>query len=209
MSKSALRALFPTLIYEAPLLSRGASAFNAELLVEAYKIRDADGDGQRWCARGGYPLGYTSYASLDQLHRMSSTFATLGRRLDRHARAYADALEWDLRDRALTMTDCWVNIMPPGCAHSFHIHPHAVISGTYYVSTPRGSSPLKFEDPRLSKMMAAPTRRDDASEVMRPFVSAQARAGRLVLFESWLRHEVPAQRADEDRVSISFNYDWR
>jgi uncharacterized protein (TIGR02466 family) len=30
----------------------------------------------------------------------------------------------------------------------------------------------------------------------------------VVLFESWLRHEVAANQAEEDRVSISFNYHW-
>jgi uncharacterized protein (TIGR02466 family) len=29
-----------------------------------------------------------------------------------------------------------------------------------------------------------------------------------VLFESWLRHEVPMHRCDAERVSVSFNYHW-
>jgi len=29
-----------------------------------------------------------------------------------------------------------------------------------------------------------------------------------VLFESWLRHEVAANRDARERVSISFNYNW-
>ena len=50
------------------------------------------------------------------------------------------------------MTDCWVNIMPRHAVHSLHLHPLAVISGTYYVATPRGCSRLRFEDPRLDKL---------------------------------------------------------
>ena len=34
------------------------------------------------------------------------------------------------------------------------------------------------------------------------------RAGRVVLFESWLRHEVPPNQSSSERVSISFNYSW-
>jgi uncharacterized protein (TIGR02466 family) len=34
-----------------------------------------------------------------------------------------------------------------------------------------------------------------------------AAAGAVVLFESWLRHEVPANPGAE-RISVSFNYGW-
>jgi uncharacterized protein (TIGR02466 family) len=35
-----------------------------------------------------------------------------------------------------------------------------------------------------------------------------ARTGHLILFESWLRHEVAPNRRAAERVSISFNYGW-
>jgi uncharacterized protein (TIGR02466 family) len=28
------------------------------------------------------------------------------------------------------------------------------------------------------------------------------------MWESWLRHEVPLNQAEEDRISVSFNYAW-
>jgi uncharacterized protein (TIGR02466 family) len=56
--------------------------------------------------------------------------------------------------------------------------------------------------------MATPPRRVDAPQGFRPFVSVPAKAGDLVLFESWLRHEVPPQRFSGERISISFNYAW-
>ncbi|MEK6805164.1 MAG: TIGR02466 family protein [Pseudomonadota bacterium] len=191
-----IQSWFPTQIYCAPL-GGGVAALNRELLTDTAKIRAADAAGKRW-SKTSYPGGYTSYGSLDQLHRMSSTFAELQKRIDRHVRAYSKAQQWNLRGRKLVMTDCWVNVMPKGCAHSFHLHPQSVISGTYYVHTPRGCPGLKFEDPRLSRLMAAPVR---AAHISYP-----ARAGEVILFESWLRHEVPANQASQERVSISFNY---
>ncbi|MDD3762053.1 MAG: TIGR02466 family protein [Nevskiales bacterium] len=205
--QAAVRAWFPTLIYAQRLQARGLQALNRELLDECYRIRDHDVNGQAW-SEGNYPLGYTSYGSLDQLHRFSSTFDALRERIDGHVAAFAKALDWDLRGGRLQMTDCWANIMPRGCAHSFHIHPQAVVSGTYYVQTPKDCSGLKFEDPRLSKLMAAPPRRARAAEAHRAHIVYPAKAGNVVLFESWLRHEVPASAVDEDRVSISFNYHW-
>jgi uncharacterized protein (TIGR02466 family) len=133
-----VRELFPTQVYTAPL-GAGSTALNRALLDECRRIRDRDAAGRRWSARN-YPGGYTSYASLDQLHRMTSTFIRLRERLDRHVAAYARALAWDLRGGKLEMSDCWANIMGRGSSHSGHVHPQAVISGTYYVKTPAGSA---------------------------------------------------------------------
>jgi uncharacterized protein (TIGR02466 family) len=40
-------------------------------------------------------------------------------------------------------------------------------------------------------------------------VTQPVRAGQVLLFESWLRHEVVASRLRAERVSVSFNYHWR
>ena len=196
---------FPTLIYYAALQRAGGAAFNRQLLKECYQLREFDEAGRKWSAKD-YPGGYTSYGSIDKLHRFSSTFEELEKKITRQVLAYAKALEMDLTGRKLEMTDCWVNIMPHRVVHSLHLHPLSTISGTYYVRTPRGCSTIKFEDPRLSKFMAAPPK--VAGAVNRLHVTYEAEAGKVVLFESWLRHEVGANPAKTDRVSISFNYNW-
>ena len=106
------------------------------------------------------------------------------------------------------MTDCWVNIMPQGVVHSLHLHPLSTLSGTYYLRTPAGSSGLKFEDPRLDRYMAAPPRRTDAPLELQPWHTVAAKTGQVVLFESWLRHEVPPNPSATPRVSVSFNFNW-
>lgn len=205
MKRSAVRAFFPTLIYSERLQPRGLQALNASLLREIGQLRDFDAAGRAW-SKKSYPGGYTSYGSLDRLHRFSSSFDALRAKIDGHVAGYARALGWDLRGRRLEMTDCWVNVMPRGTAHSFHLHPQSSVSGTYYVQVPPGAPGLKFEDPRLQAMMAAPPRRASAPQA---HVQYPARAGDVILFESWLRHEVPANPVAQERVSISFNYHTR
>lgn len=203
----AVKNWFPTSIYCAPLARASGKRLAAELLKECRQIRDFDDAGLRWSQKN-YPGGYTSYGSLDKLHKFSSTFAELERRINRHVLAFARALDFDLNGRELVMTDCWINIMPRQVAHSFHLHPLSTISGTYYVRVPRGAPGLRFEDPRLSKFMAAPPRCDGCREENRNHVTYAARAGNVILFESWLRHEVPANITNGERVSVSFNYNW-
>jgi uncharacterized protein (TIGR02466 family) len=203
----AIRALFPTLVYEAPLAAADPRSFNRRLLTECLQYREDDAAGRDW-SKTRYPGGYTSYASLNRMHTLSPTFAALERKLRRHVRAFARALEFDLEGRELGITDCWINVMPQLVVHSLHLHPLSTISGTYYVRTPRGTAGIKFEDPRLDRYMAAPPRRADARAERRPWFTVAAEAGKVVLFESWLRHEVPPNPAASERVSVSFNYNW-
>ena len=128
--------------------------------------------------------------------------------LDQHVNAFADHLEYDLKKGKLKLDALWINILPTGGMHSGHIHPHSVISGTVYLSVPDGAGALKFEDPRLSMMMAAPPRKGSASRAHQSFVYETPEAGVILLWESFLRHEVPMNLSDEERISISFNYAW-
>src|SRR5215467_8831167 len=201
--------LFPTLVYHAPLRARGtrAGSLNARLLKECRQLRLDDAAGRRWSARH-YRNGYTSYGSAHRMQRLSPTFAALEREIDRHVARFVRTLQFALGSRELAMTDCWVNIMGRGAVHGLHLHPLSTLSGTYYVATPPRSAGLKFEDPRLERYMAAPPRLAGVRRARSPWVLVAARPGGVVLFESWLRHEVPANGSAADRVSISFNYSW-
>jgi uncharacterized protein (TIGR02466 family) len=205
----ALQSLFPTRVYTARLAPRASSStsLNARLLRECRQLALDDGAGRTW-SRTNYPGGYTSYSSASRMHQMSPTFAALEKRIDAHVRKFTAALDMDLVGRKLSMTDCWVNVMTRQVVHGLHLHPLATLSGTYYVRTPRGCSGLKFEDPRLDRYMAAPPRRRKARRDNQVWVTVPAEQGNLVLFESWLRHEVMPNPTVTERISISFNYSW-
>jgi len=195
------RTLFATRLYEAMIEDE-------QLLGElAHSIRSLAGDdeaGKRWSRDKGYN-GYTSYASLNDLPKRDPAFAELQRELGRHATTFARELAFDI-GRKPKLDSLWVNLLKAGGHHSAHIHPHSILSGTLYVEVPAGSGAIRFEDPRLPMMMAAPVRSDDAPEELRPFVVVQPRNGLLLLWESWLRHEVLPGMAKADRLSISFNF---
>jgi uncharacterized protein (TIGR02466 family) len=198
---------FPTLVYSAHLRHRGWQQFNNQLRRECLQLREDDESGRRW-SKKNYPGGYTSYNSASRMHQLSPTFATLQRKLARHVSALARSLEFDLEGRELVMTDCWVNVMPRLVVHSLHLHPLSTFSGTYYVQNPKGTPGIKFEDPRLDRFMAAPPRLANCRPQNRAWNIIAAEAGKLVLFESWLRHEVAPNPVASERISISFNYSW-
>jgi uncharacterized protein (TIGR02466 family) len=203
----SIRPLFPTFVYTSALQRTCPRALNRQLLKEGRQLRADDPAGRRWSAQN-YPGGYTSYGSSHRLQRVSPTFEALQRKLQRHVTAFTDSLDWDLAGRELAMTDCWINIMARQACHSLHLHPLSALSGTYYVHVPARSPGIKFEDPRLDRFMAAPPRSARARDENRPWITLPAAAGHLVLFESWLRHEVAPNPVTAERVSISFNYNW-
>jgi uncharacterized protein (TIGR02466 family) len=203
-----VRDLFVTRLYEASLAGASFPAFREELAAACAMLAAEDTAGRRWSRTHGYG-GYTSYASLDDLPRRATVFGELKRKLDRHASEAARRFDLDLGGGRLALDSLWVSVLKPGAAHSGHIHPNSVLSGTVYVSVPPGAGALRLEDPRLPLMMAAPPRLADAPESNRSFVTLAPTEGGLFIWESWLRHEVTAGAARAPRVSLSFNYAWR
>ncbi len=202
-----ISSLFVTRLYRAELNEFGDDIDAQELENSCYVIAEDDDAGQEWCEENGYP-GYTSYASLTDLPWRFPIFKSIVDALDKHVAAFAEDLEFDLDGRELKLEDIWINILPEGGMHSSHIHPHSVISGTTYVSMPDRASALKLEDPRSARMMAAPPRKKGAREELKTFVYAKPKVGDVLLWESWLRHEVPMNMAEDERISVSFNYSW-
>jgi uncharacterized protein (TIGR02466 family) len=197
MSKSDL--LFVTRLYRARI------APPRDLESTCLAIAAEDKAGQRWSREHGYG-GYTSYASLNDLPQRASIFADLESTIAQHAAGFARELQFELGRRKLKLDSLWVNVMDKGAIHAPHIHPHSVISGTYYVALAPKSGAIRFEDPRLAMMMAAPPRKPNARPENRSFVDVAPKAGMLLLWESWLRHGVQSNGASGKRVSVSFNY---
>lgn len=198
----SVRRLFASLLYEGQL---DDADLLAEIEQSCWALAEDDRAGRRWSKEHGY-RGYTSYASLNDLPIRDPVFADLKKKLDRHVARFAEECAFDLGGRKLKLDSLWVNVLKPGGHHSAHIHPHSVVSGTLYVAMPKGSGALKLEDPRLPMLMAAPRRRPDAPDDLATFATATPEPGTVLLWESWLRHEVVPNAAKGERISVSFNY---
>lgn len=202
---ASIEHLFATKVYRESLACAAARRLNDDLAAACKMIAREDRAGREWSRAHGY-RGYTSYASLADLPDRAPAFADLVKHLDQHVAKFARALDFDLGKRRLTLDSIWLNVMQSGAVHTAHIHPKSAISGTYYVAVPKGAGALKLEDPRLGLMMAAPPRKPRAARDNQTFVYLEPKPGTLLLWESWLRHEVPMNLARGERISISFNY---
>ena len=108
-----IRAWFPTLIYCELLQESGLDRLNAGLADECRRLREFDAAGRRWSDKN-YPGGYTSYASMNELHRFSSSFADLERKLTRDLRRLKGQVVFHLAE-VRRINSCgvreWVNFV--------------------------------------------------------------------------------------------------
>ena len=106
----------------------------------------------------------------------------------------------------------WANINPPGGMNRAHIHPNSLWSGVYYVKAPKNSGHLKIDDPRAAASMCRPKMRerlnhpDTAPTRLWRETHYEPKAGRLIMFPSWVTHCVDPNESNDIRISVSFNF---
>jgi uncharacterized protein (TIGR02466 family) len=203
---SPLTGLFVTEIYRAELVEPDTEFLFKHLDFACRKMAMEHDQGRAWSQQHNY-LGYTSYGTIKNLRDYAPVFEDLFKIVDAHALAYATLLDMDLAGKDLVLQDSWINVLGQYGGHASHLHALSSLSGTVYISVPQGASGIQFEDPRMAMMMHAPPRlaatRQDRLGIV-PVIPAR---GTVLLWESWLRHEVSQNQAKEARISISFNYD--
>ena len=106
----------------------------------------------------------------------------------------------------------WANINRSGDANEYHSHPGSYWSGTYYVddggidADPALGGELEFLDPRGPvPLMNAPHLRIAGNLSAGSTERIRPKAGKLVMFPSWVFHQVRPYHGTAERISIAFN----
>jgi uncharacterized protein (TIGR02466 family) len=189
IEKQEVQELFPTTVWIVDLKAAEAAPFNARLKAEIETIISP---------RPKVPAG-SNWQTPQDLHTRPA-FADFVKLVETAARGVARFLQVD--QHPMTITGCWANINPPGAYHPTHNHPNNYLSGVYYVAVPESGSRIMFQDPRPSMIMPRPRQ---FTRLTANAADAQSKPGRLLIFPAWLRHSVPANDGQTDRISISFN----
>jgi len=109
----------------------------------------------------------------------------------------------------VVLDNMWANVNPKYCYNTVHTHPRGMWSGVYYVQTPENCGNIKFIDPRMgNNANPVPVDKDKYAEKKHSWNEVRYKPieGRLIIFPSFLLHEVEQNLSDSPRVSISFNY---
>ena len=102
----------------------------------------------------------------------------------------------------LVITQCWANRNPKGSQHHEHVHPNSIVSGVMYFQINEKLPPISFTKDRQDGMKLNPEKYNhmNSETFLLP-----CKPGELILFPSSLRHSVPTNHGEEDRISVSFN----
>ena len=104
---------------------------------------------------------------------------------------------------AIQYANAWININQAGNVNSKHTHPGGILSGSVYIKSSPNSGAIRFMRPDLSPhyLSSVPV----APHFSQAIIHKPTR-GKLVLFPSWIEHDVEPSTDDETRISISFNF---
>ena len=102
------------------------------------------------------------------------------------------------------ITDMWANVLDQNEMHRPHGHSNNMLSGVYYAKADKGHPGIVFQDPRPQVDILVPEIREFKKNNSSIW-SYDAIQDRMILFPSWLKHYVPVNEIDKERVSISFN----
>ena len=105
------------------------------------------------------------------------------------------------------LSNLWININGYKDYNRRHNHPESIISGVFYVKVPDKSSKLRFFHPSVNLMVRDWGLNVDfkCNKYTSSIWEIFPEDGKLLLFPSWLDHEVDQNLSQEKRISISFN----
>lgn len=195
---------FPTLIYYQDL--REAGELNQAITSHLYELRSSQPDGivRSNVKRVGSWHSPDDLNKREEYRRLSETILASAQQVFQDA-GYDPAYE-------PAVDNMWAIINPRYGFNRNHTHPNVLWSGVYYVQAPANCGRIFFTDPRVQASVLIPRYVPD--EPRKPEfwseVYYEPIEGRLLLFPSWLVHEVEpnmseADGAAGDRIAISFN----
>ena len=108
------------------------------------------------------------------------------------------------------ITTSWVNKTSKSEYIDKHSHPNSIISGVYYVDTTKKCAPIIFSKPHMYPNITFQNIQlaysgENKNQYNTDYYGVNPIPGDLLMFPSWLEHEVLEQGSEHDRISLAFN----
>jgi uncharacterized protein (TIGR02466 family) len=153
-------------------------------------------NGRKYSNRGGWQSNF-----VDESSELVPLVIEINNRLEalRNTIGFKDELN-------LKVDSMWININHPYSYNSLHLHPNSYMSGVYYIKVPENSGNLVLKHPtRLQSLFTPSNVLKSYNENNSSNWNISPEVGKLIIFPSWIEHEVTQNLSGEDRISIAFN----
>ena len=183
--------LFPTPIYTFDI---GSFEFNKYLQECIIKWQSED--------KGMTRTNVNGWHSLDNMHTKEEYKLLVGDFYKAQRMIYKE----ENYNSEPYLGSMWANINFLEGFNKQHMHPNCLWSGVYYVKTSENCGDLIIEDPKSVGLMMMPNRKEPTPKYATREVHYKPVDGRLIMFPAYLNHCVEANKSNDIRISISFNF---
>ena len=185
--------LFPSSIHRLGI--NNFNDYKNKLVEETYQERNEDPKGRKISNRGGW--------QSDQIEIQQCKSETL-------KKIITDSLSnfEPMSEKVSMFVEGWKNINEPGNFNVRHNHPRSDLSGVLWIKTPKNSGNIVFTSPHFfNRYQEIDSYTDEFKYNSNSYISYYfiPKEGHILIFPSFLEHEVEINKSDEDRISYSFN----
>lgn len=182
---------FPTLIWLADLAPDSSEPINRTITAKLDALT------------GPRVQSYRSETfQTEQTLHLQPEFAPVRAAISKLAKAGLEQMA--IKYNEIVFSAMWANINPPGAKHTVHSHPNNFLSGVYYVQCDARANAIRFYDPRPQSEVLMPPRLEQ-NVFNTNTIELETKPGRLVIFPAWLKHDVPTNLSERERISVSYN----
>jgi len=103
-----------------------------------------------------------------------------------------------ISENTMLTISAWIQDYQLKQFHSIHNHPRSLLSGVYFVRADQGAPPLILYNPNPGQIMVSDNENDKMYEV-------EPERGKMVIFPSYLFHEVLSNDNNHNRTVLAFN----
>ena len=196
MSEKIIHKLFVSPVFQFKI--ENYETLNKELSEYIYDLKKNDAEGiQRSNVNGWHSKNFkieknnTPYNFVKAIHG--------------HVKeVIVEGFGWKYVPEKVGMSEIWAIINKKGTFNKSHNHPGSYLSAAYYVKAPKNCGNINFYDPNEIKKFNSPAI-ENLTELSTSGFSIKPEEGNLLIFPSYLYHDVGKNLSDDDRIVISFN----
>lgn len=178
-----------------------------EVLDKSLSIAHTYIESKKWKEKRHFGQTLTNYFSDSTRNYVGHFDQNFGQYLNSVCREYM--LEIGFKPDVDLRIETWLNLNLPDTHHARHEHFGCFMGGVFWLSAPEKSGNFIIFDPvcvreqNITQYLFAKS--DGNTEHNTPRYTIIPEAGKMVMFPSWLQHQVQSNQSNEDRISIAFN----
>ena len=184
--------LFPSIIHQFDV--NGFSEIQDKLIDYAYDLKKREPEGVSISNHGGWQSSDFSVNNEDDVLHYFIINCLAG---------------FPVIDESFNIkVDAWININKPGDYNIKHHHPMCDLSGVVWLKTPQDCGVITFENPvefQTYNLIESHTEEFQQSNNFFHSWFFKPIEGKMLIFPSYLLHDVSENKSNEDRISVSFN----